>query len=165
MTDTASAVDGSAPDVTNASSATDPSPTTSAPPEAPTEREPPSWDEVKSLRSEAKRHRLAQRAAEQERDQLRTRVDDYDKRDVERQIADRLAAPGDIWLAASLADLRDEDGQLDSDRISERVDAVLADRPHWRKTGPPTNFSSGVRQPIKRERTIGEAFKNAISGR
>jgi hypothetical protein len=155
--------DGSAPDVTTAPSATEPSPATGEPAGAGSEREPPSWEEVRQLRAEAKRHRLTKNAAEQERDQLRGRVDAQDRREVERIAGDRLASPGDLWLTTQLADLRDEDGELDSDKIGERVESVLSDRPHWRKTsGPPPNFSSGVRQPLKQPKTIGEAFKNAL---
>lgn len=78
----------------------------------------------------------------------------------------KLASPSDLWLTVNLADLRDGDGELDSEKIGERLDQLTAERPHWRKTnGPPPNFSSGVRAPLKRERTIGEAFKNALTGR
>ena len=95
-----------------------------------------------------------------------TRVDAQDRREVERIAADKLANPSDLWLTTQLADLRDEDGELDSEKIGERVDQLVTDRPHWRKSnGPPPNFSSGVRQPIRRERTLGDAFKNALTGR
>ena len=83
--------DGSAPDVTSAPTATEPSPATGDPAGAGAEREPPSWEEVRQLRAEAKRHRLTKVAAEQERDQLRTRVDAQDRREVERIAADKLA--------------------------------------------------------------------------
>ena len=44
--------------------------------------------------------------------------------------------------------------------------AVLADRPHWRKTSaPPPNFSSGVRKSIPQSKTLGQAFKDSLLGR
>ena len=166
MTDASPALDGSPPPVADASSTSESSPATGEPAGAGSEREPPSWDEVRQLRAEAKRHRLTKNAAEQERDQLRTRVDAQDRREVERIAADKLANPSDLWLTTQLADLRDEDGELDSEKIGERVDQLVTDRPHWRKSnGPPPNFSSGVRQPLRRERTLGDAFKNALTGR
>jgi hypothetical protein len=127
----------------------------------------PTMDEVRGLREEAKRHRLARRAAEQERDTLRGRVDAHDKTDVERQLADRFAAPGDIWHVVQLSDLRDPDtGELDDERIGEHATHVLEQHPHWAKSsGMPSGFSSGVRQPIKRSATIGEAFKRSLHGR
>ena len=167
MTDSASDAATSAPDVTGASTATEPHDrglSGSDSSDAGSEREPPSWEEVRQLRAEAKRHRLTKNAAEQERDALRGRVDAQDRREVERVAGDRLQNPADLWLTTQLADLRDEDGELDADKISQRVDGVLADRPHWRKTtGPPPNFSSGVRQPIQKPKSIGEAFKNALN--
>lgn len=163
MTDASPALDGNAQDVRRATAATDPSPATGPSADALTDRDPPSWDEVRSLRTEAKNHRLARRAAESERDALRGRVDAHDRSDVERQLADRLAAPGDIWLAVQLADLRDEDGQLDQEKINDRTEQVLADRPHWSKTSRP-DFSSGARTPIKPPKSIGSAFKQALGG-
>lgn len=158
--------DPSAPDVTSAPSGADISIAPSEPAGASTEREPPSWEEVRQLRAEAKRHRLAKNASEAERDQLRGRVDAQDRREVERVAAEQLANPSDLWLTVQLAELRDEDGELDSDKISARLDQLTAEKPHWRKTtGPPPNFSSGVRSPIKKPATIGEAFKNALHSR
>jgi hypothetical protein len=132
--------------------------------EGPQSAETDVTEQLRALRAEAKQHRLARRAAESERDQLRVRVDQADRDAVERLAGDRLASPSDLWLAVELKDLRDENGELDAEKVSERVDAVLADRPHWRKTGP-VDFGGGVRRPIQRSASIGQAFKNALGGR
>ena len=161
MTDASPAVDGAAPGVASATGATDPSPATPEPVDAGTERE----SEIRQLRAEAKRHRLEKRAAESERDQLRGRVDQQDKREVERLASDRLQNASDIWLTTDITALRNEDGELDSEKISERLDAVLEQRPHWRKAGPAPNFSSGVRKPIPQPKTLGQAFKDSLLGR
>ena len=154
--------EGSAPDVTSASGAADPSPATQSGVRDGTERDYES--EIHSLRSEAKLHRVARRAAEQERDQLRDRVDAHDRADVERRISDRLQTPSDLWLTVKLGDLRDESGELDADKLSERVDAVLADRPHWGVGRP--DFSSGARRSIPPPpRSLGDAFKASLFGR
>jgi hypothetical protein len=131
--------------------------------EGPQSAEPDVTEQLRALRSEAKQHRLARRAAESERDQLRVRVDQADRLEVERLAGDRLQNPSDLWLTASVADFRDENGELDAEKISERVDAVLAERPHWRT--PPADFGSGVRRPIQRSVSLGEAFKRSIAGR
>jgi hypothetical protein len=167
-TDASAATDGSASPVTSAPTATDTSPTTGEPGGAASEREPPSWDEVHKLRAEARRHRLTKVAVESERDELRTRLDQHERREVERQIADRVQSPADFWLTTTPSDLRDPDtGELDSERVNERLDALLQERPHWAKAEPglPSNFSSGVRKPIQKPKTIGEAFKSALHSR
>ena len=92
-------------------------------------------------------------------------VDPQDRREVERDRADRLQNASDFWLTTQLADLRDEDGELDSEKIGERVDQPCprgrtgADRRARRRT------SLGRRKPIQKPKTIGEAFKNALHGR
>lgn len=162
MTDASPALDGSAPDVIGAPPATDHAPPPSDSADAGSEREPSSWEtEIKSLRAEAKRHRLAQRAAESERDQLRQRVDQNDRREVERLVGDRMQNAADIWLTASIGDLRDEEGTIDAERVAERVDQLLEQRPHWKRTAP-ADFSSGVRRPIQKPSSIGQAFKNSL---
>ena len=166
MTESAPQLDGSAPAVTAAPTATEPAPATPESRDGGSEREPPSWDEVSKLRAEAKRHRLAARAASEERDHLRGRLDAQDKREVERIAGDKLASASDLWLAVKLDELRDEDGELDSEKIGERVDQLVTEKPHWRKVeGPPANFSSGVRRPISQPKTLGSAFKSALHGR
>ncbi len=167
MTEDAPEPPGGAPDVTSTQPAAEPSPQghDGAGGSAPgAERDPPSWDEVRQLRAEAKRHRLTKVVAEQERDQLRGRVDAQDRREVERIAGDQLANPSDLWLTTQLSDLRDEDGELDSEKIGERVEQVLAERPHWRATAPP-DFSSGVRRPVQQPKTLGQAFKDSLLGR
>jgi hypothetical protein len=129
-----------------------------------TEREPASWEEVSRLRAEAKRHRLAKVAAESERDQLRSRVDAQDRAAVERIAGDSLANASDIWLTTQIGDLRDEEGEIDAEKVTERVTQLLDERPHWKKTGA-IDFGGGVRQPVKRPATLGEAFKRSITGR
>lgn len=161
VTDASPAVDASAPDATSAPSASETTPAPVESVDAGTEREPPNWEaEARRARAEAKRYRQERNTVQQERDTLRGRIDGVDRREVERIASDRLQDASDIWLTTDIAALRDEEGALDVDKVSEHLDAVLEQRSHWRKTtGPPPNFSSGVRQPIKRERTIGEALR------
>ena len=160
MAESTSGAPESAPDAIGAPPATDPAPSGSdGAGSGADDRIPPSWEnEVRQLRAEAKRRRIEQRAVEQERDHLRGRVDSQDRAQVERLVGDRLQNPSDLWLMTQLAELRDEEGALDQERIGERVDQVLEQRPHWR-VGPKPNFQSGVRPPIPQPKTLGEAFK------
>ena len=148
-------------DATPEASATDPAPVSS---DVADEGPPPSWDEYRSLRKEAKNHRLALRNAQQERDQLRSGVDARDRREVERMIGDRMQNTADIWLTTDLSAVRDDEGGVDADKVSAVVEQLLVDKPHWRAQGRP-DFSSGVRKPIPQPKTIGQAFKQALGGR
>lgn len=162
MTDRASGLDGSTPDAAGTPVSSETSPATGEPAGAGSEH----GDEIRSLRAEAARRRQAQRAAETERDTLRGRVDRQDRREIERLVGDRLQNAEDFWLTVKLDDLRDDDGDVDVDRVGERVQQLLSEKPHWAKSqAPPPNFSSGVRQPLKRQSSLGDAFKNALTGR
>jgi hypothetical protein len=46
---------------------------------------------------------------------------------------------------ADLADLRDEDGRLEAEKVKARVDSVVAERPSWRRHVP--GFDGGARTP------------------
>lgn len=74
-------------------------------------------DLVSQLRAEAAKYRTRLRAAEKdaearlaEHERLRERVADMQRQEVERHVADKLGDPSDLWLAAELDDLLDEEG-------------------------------------------------------
>ncbi len=100
------------------------------------------------LRREAARYRRSLRDTEAERDSLRDRLDVLQRAEVERLAsADGLAVPGDFWLSgANLAELLDDDGNVDHGRVRESVAKILVDRPHWRRAAP-VAFDGGARQP------------------
>lgn len=106
-------------------------------------------DDSGKLRKEAARYRRSLRDAEAERDGLRGRLDVLQRAEVERIATgdDGLARADDLWLSgANLAELLDDNGNVDHGRVREAVAAILVDRPHWRRAAP-VGFDGGVRQP------------------
>jgi hypothetical protein len=76
---------------------------------------------------------------------LQQQVDAMHRVEVER-IADTrgMAAPADVWVAVQLSDLRDDDGNVDRDKVTSAVDGVLRERPHWRR--PSRDLGAGARE-------------------
>jgi hypothetical protein len=83
------------------------------------------------LSREAASYRRRLRETESERDQLRERVQSYERDHVERIAADAgLQVPGDVWtFGATLDTLRDDDGGIDSDAVDGLVKEIVKDRP------------------------------------
>ncbi|WP_236591293.1 hypothetical protein, partial [Mycobacterium paraintracellulare] len=76
------------------------------------------------------RYRMELRAAEAERDQLRERVEAFQRREAERLAGD-LAQPGDLFElgGVSLTDLLTEAGDVDSAAVAEAVATLISSRP------------------------------------
>lgn len=54
--------------------------------------------------------------------------------EVERLAADRVTRPSDLWLlGADLAELRNDDGDVDPELVGAYVAAVLKERPEWQR--------------------------------
>jgi hypothetical protein len=68
-----------------------------------------------------------------ERDALRARLDATHRTLIEQQAADLFADPSDLFHAASLDDMRGEDGLIDPEKSQETIARVLQAKPHWRK--------------------------------
>ncbi|HEX4187083.1 MAG TPA: hypothetical protein VHY83_04210 [Solirubrobacteraceae bacterium] len=85
----------------------------------------------KFLSREAASYRRRLRDAEGERDQLRERLERYERTEVERIASGAgLAAPADVWtFGASLDTLRGEDGSIDAEAGSGLVGEIVKDRP------------------------------------
>jgi hypothetical protein len=83
------------------------------------------------LSREAASYRRRLRDAEAERDDLRGRLEGYERAEVERLAGDAgLQVPGDVWtFGASLDTLRGEDGGIDSESVHELATSILKDRP------------------------------------
>ena len=121
-------------------------------------------DDVGALRSEAKQRRLALRSTEAERDAFKARVDEYDRREVERLATERLADPADLWLSTSLDAMRAEDGTIDMEKADAELQRVLAEKPHWRKPERSMpNMHQGARESVERQApSFGQAVKRAL---
>ena len=97
--------------------------------------------------AEAARRRRQLREVEAERDALRARLDATHRALVEQQAADLFADPSDLRHAASIDDLRGDDGLIDPERAEATMNAVLAHKPHWRKA--PDRYRMRSRSPSR----------------
>lgn len=89
-----------------------------------------------AARDVAKYRKRAQ-AAEKERDHLGERLTRMQRAEAERLAADHLKDGTDLWRdGAQLADLLDDDGNIDSDKIAAVTQTLVTAHPHWRKLAP-----------------------------
>lgn len=95
--------------------------------------------------------------AETERDTATAMVDTLRRAEVARLAADKLAAPEDLFTYGDTtpADLVDDDGLIDPEKVTAAVDALLEARPGLakaalRKPVPGTYANQGQFQPVQR---------------
>jgi hypothetical protein len=83
------------------------------------------------LSREAASYRRRLRETETERDDLRGRLEGYERAEVERLAGDAgLQVPGDVWtFGATLETLRGENGGIDPENVHELVKEIVKDRP------------------------------------
>ncbi len=75
--------------------------------------------------------------------------------EVERQVADALEDPSDLWRdGLTLAEVTGDDGRVDVDKLDAAVLQVATDHPGWRKrpTMPP-DTDQGRRSDFRAEPT------------
>lgn len=98
---------------------------------------------------EAARYRRQLREAEAERDTLRGHVEEMQRREAGRiatEGEDALADAADLWRGeVQLADLLDDAGALDAEKVAEARDRVVAGHPHWRRPHRPSGGDGGAR--------------------
>ncbi len=97
---------------------------------------------VEQLRKEAGDHRVKRREAEQRVADLEERLLDVTLRSAAESV---LADPGDLLLHAERADLVDEDGFPDADRIVEAAQQLASERPHLASRRPSRPVAQGER--------------------
>lgn len=89
-----------------------------------------------AARDVAKYRKRAQ-AAEKERDQLGERLTRMQRAEAERLAAEHLKDGTDLWRdGAQLADLLDDDANVDPTKIAEATQTLVTAHPHWRKLAP-----------------------------
>lgn len=124
--------------------------------------------DVGKLRREAAGYRTKLREAEQERDTLRERVERHERGQVEQLAGEWMGNAADLWLVVSdLGELRNQDGELDTERVKAAVDAALADRPHWRREAEYVDLHGGARDSVPAPQPLphfGEQLKRAVGG-
>jgi hypothetical protein len=83
------------------------------------------------LSREAASYRRRLRETESERDDMRTRLEGYERAEVERLASDAgLQVASDVWqFGATLDTLRDENNAIDADAVSGLVSEIVKDRP------------------------------------
>jgi hypothetical protein len=86
----------------------------------------------------AAKYRLQLRKVEAERDQLAEIINRYRSAEVIEAAETAGMASGQDLLdvGTKLEDLLTEDGDVDPGKVAAAVDAVLTERPHWRKVTP-----------------------------
>lgn len=121
-------------------------------------------DDLAAVRHEAKQRRLALRAVEAERDELRAWREARERQDVEVMAADRLAKPDDLFLATSLEVMRGEDGLISMEKAEEEINRVVEERPHWRKQERTRiDLHQGARPMIEdRKPSFGKAIRKTL---
>lgn len=93
----------------------------------------------------AARYRTELRTAQAERDALAERLSTLQRREVERLAGAKMAEGGDIWLSGTeLADLLDEDGNVDAERVTEAASGIVASKPHWAAKPVPQPLRTGA---------------------
>lgn len=118
----------------------------------PTPAEAPEADEgeihneaARKAAQKAARYRTELRSAEAERDALAERLSTLQRREVERLAGAKMAEGGDIWLSGTeLADLLDEDGNVDAERVTEAASGIVASKPHWAAKPVPQPLRTGA---------------------
>jgi hypothetical protein len=100
--------------------------------------------------AEAARYRTRLREAETERDTIAGRLTGYQRAEAERLAAAGLSRASDLWLdGLDVAELLDEAGQVDADKVATAVAAVLDGRPQLAAVvkRPRPDMSQGVHAP------------------
>lgn len=125
----------------------------------------PPGGEQSTPNSEAARYRRRLRETEAERDALRGRVEHMQRGEVERLAAARLADAADVWRdGAQIADLLDDNGNVDPTKVDTLLGGLVDTHPHWsnqqRAVRPSATMKSGASAPTPpRSNTFAQAFK------
>jgi hypothetical protein len=95
---------------------------------------------------EAARYRRQLRETEAKATTLATRLEAMQRREVERMAAEHLQTPADLWLTGpELAELLDDQGDIDPAKVSAACGNVVETRPGWKRPDPPPAFDGGAR--------------------
>ena len=113
--------------------------------------------DIAALRKEAASHRTKARAAEAERDKLAGLVTSMQRNEVERLAEQKMASAEDLWSRVELAELLDADGAIDYARVTETVDRILTERPHWARPARPSGSADQGARSTSSKPAIGWA--------
>lgn len=139
--------------------------TTEATPTSPPEEKPTGHGEAAKWRKKLREEESGHAETRAERDALRDRVDVLHRGEVERLLGNRLADVADFWSGTNVADLRDEDGDVDERKVTDAVEALLRAKPHFAARAPessPPNHQGARRGDSEPPR--GPSFGEAVKG-
>jgi len=95
----------------------------------------PSADDPSAPAREAAKYRRKLRTVETERDGLAERLAGYQRREAERLAAAELSRGDDLWIGdTDVTAVLDDEGNVDPDKVSAAVQAVLDGRPQLGRT-------------------------------
>lgn len=145
--------------------ADEPTPNETPAPE-PTAAEPDPDTQTGDSGKEAAKFRKQLRAVEKERDTLATQLEAMRRAETERLASQHLADGADIWRdGAQLADLLDNDGNLDPARIAEVATNLTGAHPHWRRREPGAPPATEVTSRDKIEPGDEPSWSKLLQGR
>ncbi len=114
-----------------------------------TEGTEPEVDEEQPSKAgrDAARYRVRAREAEGRAEALEATVTAYQRREVERLVAERVQDVEDYWKIGGLdlGDLLGEDGTVDADAVERSVSDLLERKPHLASRRPSGNVEQGAR--------------------
>jgi hypothetical protein len=84
---------------------------------------------------------------------MRAEVDRLHRVEAERLADAAMANASDLWLVADLADLRDDAGRLDAEKVKAKVAEVVKERLAWRRRT--VGFDGGARTRFAPPRSPG----------
>jgi hypothetical protein len=108
--------------------------------------------------------RKARRSAERQLEALGSRVENLQRAEAERHAADVLSDPTDLWRDAELADVLDENGDVQAGAVQAVADTVASNHPHWRKRTAPAG-SADARKGTEAEPNADDIAARLIRGR
>src|SRR5699024_10380117 len=92
--------------------------------ETPTTEVEPTTEDTSKAGQEAANYRRRLREAEAERDALTTRLEQLQRAEVERLAEQHIAKGSGLWAATELADMLDEDGNIDPAKVTAAARAA-----------------------------------------
>ncbi|MCD5421383.1 hypothetical protein LRS71_17765 [Rhodococcus pyridinivorans] len=119
------------------------------------------------LREARDRYRTERDASRQELTAAQARIERMQRAEVERVAGEYLAMPGDLFSLSGneLADYLDDDGNVDPEKVTTDVAAVLTERPGLRKNAPafdPTQGTGGGK-PKPGEPSLAAMIKGTVA--
>ena len=97
-----------------------------------------------SENNEAAKYRIKLREVEAERDALNSQLDASQRATVTAAVASRVQDVNDFWTHTDIASLRDDDGNVSTEKVDTVVSALLESKPHYQKQHPVTESVSTV---------------------